>query len=224
VTQDLVQYIDSHYRTLTDRESRGLAGHSMGGYGTLRIAMKHPEVYASIYAMSSCCLMNNPGAARPPAPARAPAPPAPAAATSGETAAAPGRGRGGRGGGFANVQSAQAAAWSPNPQNPPKFFDLPVQDGNVRPEIAAKWIANSPLAMVDQYAANLKKLRVMMDVGLQDGLAESNKEMDASLNRLNVSHTFETYEGDHTNRVKERFETRVLPFFSESLKFSSGAR
>ena len=60
ITQELVAYIDSHYRTLATRESRGLAGHSMGGYGTLRLAMKYPEVYSSIYAMSSCCLMNNP--------------------------------------------------------------------------------------------------------------------------------------------------------------------
>jgi S-formylglutathione hydrolase FrmB len=30
IAQDLVAYIDSHYRTLPDRMSRGLAGHSMG--------------------------------------------------------------------------------------------------------------------------------------------------------------------------------------------------
>src|SRR5579862_5365368 len=64
LTEDLIGYIDSHYRTLANRESRGLAGHSMGGYGTLRIAMKYPELYAAIYPMSSCCLMNNPGAGR----------------------------------------------------------------------------------------------------------------------------------------------------------------
>jgi enterochelin esterase-like enzyme len=59
ITEDLIGYIDGHYRTIANRESRGLAGHSMGGYGTLRIAMKYPEVYAAIYPMSSCCLMNN---------------------------------------------------------------------------------------------------------------------------------------------------------------------
>ncbi len=64
ITEDLISYIDSHYRTLANRDSRGLAGHSMGGYGTLRIAMKYPELYAAIYPMSSCCLMNNPGAGR----------------------------------------------------------------------------------------------------------------------------------------------------------------
>ena len=200
ITHDLVSYVDSHYRTIANRDSRGLAGHSMGGYGTFRIAMKHPEVYSSIYAMSSCCLMNNPGAPRPPAPARQPA--------------------ARRGNGFANVVSAEAAAWSPDPQNPPKFFDLPNENGTTKPEIVAKWIANSPLAMVDQYVTNLKEYRaIMMDVGLQDGLAASNEQMDASLSRLGVPHRFETYEGDHTNRVKERFETKVLPFFSENLTF-----
>ena len=76
--------------------------------------------------------------------------------------------------------------------------------------------------MVDQYISNLKEYHAfMLDVGLQDGLAASNKEMDASLTEIGVPHKFETYEGNHTNRVKDRFETRVLPFFSENLKFSA---
>lgn len=208
ITHDLVHYIDAHYRTIATRDSRGLAGHSMGGYGTMRLAMKYPEVYSSIYAMSSCCLMNDP-AARPPA--------RPAAASGKEDPAAARRAKI-----FANVFSAEAAAWSPDPKNPPKFFDLPTVDGKVRPAIAAKWIANSPLAMVDQYVANLKDYHAFkMDVGLQDTLAKSNKEMDASLTELGVPHTFETYEGDHMNRVKVRFETKVLPFFSENLSFTA---
>src|SRR3984957_10469443 len=212
ITRDLVDYIDSHYRTIANRDSRGLAGHSMGGYETLRLAMKYPETYSSIYAMSSCCLMNNPGAVRPPE--RQAAPPPENQDKAGKAGPA-GRGPGG----FGNVLSAEAAAWSPNPQNAPKFFDLPMDNGTVRPEIAAKWIANSPLAMVDQYISNLKQYHAfMLDVGLQDGLAASNKEMDASLTAVGVSHKFETYEGNHMNRVKERFEANVLPFFSENLK------
>ena len=54
----LVAYIDANYRTIAGRGSRGLSGHSMGGYGTVRIGMKHPEVFGAIFAMSSCCLMN----------------------------------------------------------------------------------------------------------------------------------------------------------------------
>jgi S-formylglutathione hydrolase FrmB len=209
ITHDLVAYIDSHYRTIANRDSRGLAGHSMGGYGTLRLAMKYPEIYSSIYAMSSCCLMNNPGAP--------PRSQAPASQASGTRAS---NDQGARNP-FANLRFAMAAAWSPDPMNPPKFFDMPEVDGKVRPEIAAKWIANSPLAFVDQYVSNLKEYRaIRMDVGLQDNLAASNEQMDQALTRLSVVHTFETYQGTHGNRVKERFETKVLPFFSENLKFT----
>src|ERR1700678_302131 len=177
ITHELVNYIDSHYRTIADRDSRGLAGHSMGGYGTWRLAMKYPEVYSSIYAMSSCCLMNNP---QPPGAGRGAAPDATkqAAAKQAPDAAKGGKGgaKGGRGGGFGNVQFAEAAAWSSNPKKPPLFFDQPTEDGKFRPEIAAKWVANSPLAMVDQYLGSLKKFKaIAMDVGLQDNLAASNR-------------------------------------------------
>ena len=50
--ETLVEYIDSHYRTLKNKDSRGITGHSMGGYGALKLAMKHPDVYGSVYAIS----------------------------------------------------------------------------------------------------------------------------------------------------------------------------
>src|SRR5579864_2725876 len=59
ITHDLVAYIDTHYRTIAQRASRGLAGHSMGGYGTIRLAMKYPGVFSSIYILSACCLTAN---------------------------------------------------------------------------------------------------------------------------------------------------------------------
>src|SRR5262249_57320827 len=58
IAVELVQYIDSHYRTIPNRMSRGLSGHSMGGYGTFRIGMKHPEVFSSLYALSACCMLD----------------------------------------------------------------------------------------------------------------------------------------------------------------------
>jgi enterochelin esterase-like enzyme len=56
IVHDVVEYMDSHYRTIANRTSRGLVGHSMGGYGATRIAMKHPNVFGSVYIMSPCCL------------------------------------------------------------------------------------------------------------------------------------------------------------------------
>ena len=230
IAEDLVSYIDSHYRTIANRMSRGLGGHSMGGYGTIRIGMKRPDVFSSLDVMSACCLMQNAAPAQGNRGARAAAPPPD---RSGEPAAA-GRGNGGRGagagqgrgrGGFGNVQAALAAAWSPNPKNPPDFFDMPVKDGEPQPLVIAKWAANAPLAMIDQYVTNLKKYKaITIEVGTEDGLAASNRQMDQILTDFGVPHSFETYEGDHTNRVVERIETKVLPFFSSNLSFTAPRR
>jgi S-formylglutathione hydrolase len=235
LAEDLVAYIDGHYRTIADRMSRGLGGHSMGGYGTIRIGMKRPDVFSSLYVMSACCLMNNPGAqgnrgnGNRAEGASAATPASPPATTTAGARGDGARGQGNRGqgagnrgaGGFGNVQAAEAAAWSSNPKNPPQFFDLPVQDGQPQPLVIAKWVANSPLAMIDQYITNLKKYRAIMgDVGTEDGLAASNRQLDQILTDFGVAHTFETYEGNHTNRVPERFEVKVLSFFSDHLSFT----
>jgi S-formylglutathione hydrolase len=252
MAEDLVKYIDSHYRTIATREGRGLGGHSMGGYGTVRIGMKRPDVYSSLYIMSACCLMNDPtpraggagragaGGQRGAAPAAgagtATGQPAPATDNAAAGQAAPARGTGdgragaaggrGRGaGGFGNVQLAEAQAWSANPNNPPDYADLPVQNGEVQPLIRQKWIANSPLAMLDQHYTNLKKYSaIAIEVGTMDGLAGSNRDLDKAMTQLGVQHTFETYEGDHTNRVPERIEMNVLPFFSKVLSFTPPKR
>lgn len=202
VADDLVGYIDGHYRTTPDRMSRGLAGHSMGGYGTLRIGMKRPEVFGSIYAMSSCCLMNQ-------------APSAEAVAQQRERTAN-GPPQGGRG--FANAPLAQAAAWSPNPTKPPIYVDWPYENGQLDPIVAARWPANSPLVFVDQYVPALKSFSaISMDVGDADTLMATNVQLSEALDRLGVGHHFEVYEGDHGNRVGTRFKANVLPFFAEHL-------
>src|SRR4051812_44356011 len=56
VARDVVSYMDAHYRTIPRRTSRGLVGHSMGGYGASRIGMKHSDVFGSLYVMSPCCM------------------------------------------------------------------------------------------------------------------------------------------------------------------------
>ncbi len=201
VAADLVDYIDANYRTIPARESRGLAGHSMGGYGTIRIGMKSPDVFGSLYSMSACCLMN-----QAPSQARVEA----QIAERGDAPAPEG--------GFANVLSAQAAAWAPNPERAPRYFDWPWEDGEALPDVQAKWIANSPLVMVDQYVPSLKRYAaIAIDVGDADALADTNQRLSASLDRLGVAHDFELYEGDHVNRVRARFEAEVLPFFGRTL-------
>jgi len=221
IARDVVAYVDAHYRTIPSRTSRGLVGHSMGGYGASRIGMKHPEVFGALYIMSPCCMSSMAGGFGPPdqmkeraiasekkvAEAKSPADLA---------AQSPG---------FAAAQYATAAAWAPNPKNPPLFFDLPTKDGVPVPEIVAKFTANSPLSFVDQYIGNLKQYRaIAMDVGDQDGLRFNATKLHTIFDNYNIANSFEIYSGTHTSAVADRFQNHVLPFFSKNLCFTADCR
>lgn len=205
VSHDLVAYIDAHYRTIPQRASRGLVGHSMGGYGATRIGMKHADVFGSLYIMSPCCLSprgsgpTNPELEKTLQNVKAPA----------DSASLPF---------FARAQLATAAAWSPNPLNPPLFLDLPVKDGVPQPSVIARWAANAPLAFVDQYIGNLRRYRaIAIDVGDQDGLRNDSGKLHEVLKTYEIANTFEIYAGTHTSKVADRFQHHVMPFFSRTL-------
>ena len=57
IYQDLVREIESHFRVKKARTKRAIGGTSMGGYGALKIAMKHPELYGSVAAASPIILL-----------------------------------------------------------------------------------------------------------------------------------------------------------------------
>ena len=207
IAKDVVKYVDGHYRTLAKRESRGLVGHSMGGYGVWKIAMRFPEQWGAIYAMSACCM--SPRTATPAATQKLMAVP---------YDKAPGEG-------FGNKASlASIAAWSPDPSKPPYYMDFGLNaDGFVDPFIIAKWAANSPIVMATAHISELKSFRaVASDGGDKDGLTRDAKVMHAQLDLYGVKNSFEVYKGNHTNRIVERFKTKVLPFFAENLVTKAG--
>lgn len=189
IAHDLVRYVDAHYRTLTRRESRGIAGHSMGGYGTVRIAMRHPDVFSAFYAMSPCCM-----AAR--------GAPSPEMARRLEAAVAAGQTTSLDFGTRATL--AAAAAWSPNPKAPPFYLDLPTKDGVPQPTVLARWAANAPLAMADQYVTSLRRYTaIALDVGDQDGLRFDTAELHRLLDAYGIANSFEQYPGDHVSAVAD---------------------
>jgi len=209
IAHDVVAYMDVHYRTFPNRASRGLAGHSMGGYGATRIGMKYPDVFSSVYIMSPCCL-----SARGAGPANAANDKAlEAMKTPADSAALP----------FGlRTQLASAAAWSPNPKNPPLYLDLPTKDGAAQPDVLAKWAANAPLAFIDQYIGNLRLYRaIAIDVGDQDGLRAGAGKLHEILDTYSIANTFEIYTGTHTSAVADRFQNHVMPFFSKNLCFNA---
>jgi enterochelin esterase-like enzyme len=212
IAHDVVAYMDAHYRTIPNRESRGLVGHSMGGYGASRIGMKHPDIFGTLYIMSPCCMSARPGGPVNPELEKT----LEAVKTPEDSAKLPF---------FARAQLASAAAWSPDPKNPPLYLDLPMKDGVSQPEIVAKWAANAPLAFVDQYIGNLKQYRaIAMDVGDQDGLRVDAGKLHDVLDKYGIANSFEIYPGTHTSAVADRFQNHVLPFFSKNLCFQTGCQ
>ncbi|MGH9158662.1 MAG: alpha/beta hydrolase [Vicinamibacteraceae bacterium] len=205
IARDVVSYVDARYRTVPHRLSRGLVGHSMGGYGAARIGMKHPDVFGALYIMSPCCLSPRAAGSANPENVRA----LEAVRAPGDSARLPF---------LLRAQLAAAAAWSPNPKNPPLYLDLPTKDGVVQPDVLAKWAANAPLAFVDQYVGNLRKYGgISIDVGDQDRLRADAGKLHDVLDKYGIPNGFDVYPGTHTSAVADRFQHHVLRFFSETL-------
>ncbi|MGO8786240.1 MAG: alpha/beta hydrolase [Terriglobia bacterium] len=219
IAHDVVAYIDAHYRTIPNRLSRGLAGHSMGGYGTARIGMKHPDVFSSLYIMSPCCL--SPMGSRSSNPERQKA--MESAEKEVESVKTPADVAGLSF--YAKARIASAAAWSPDPNNPPLFFRLPTKDTAEQAEVLAKWAANAPLAFVDQYIGNLRQYRaIAMDVGDQDGLRVDAGKLHDVLDKYGIANSFEIYHGSHTSALAVRFQNQVMPFFSRNLRATANGK
>ena len=208
IAHDLVSYIDAHYRTIPKRASRGLVGHSMGGYGASRIGMKHADVFGSLYIMSPCCM-----SARPAGPPNIELEKKFLAVKTADDSAKLSF--------FERAQLATAAAWSPDPKNPPLYLDLPTKDGVAQPDVLARWAANAPLAFIDQYIGNLRRYRaISIDVGDQDGLRTDTAKLHDILDKYGIENSFELYHGTHTSAVADRFQNHVMPFFSKNLCFT----
>ena len=212
IFRDLVNFIDRKYRTLRTRKARGLAGHSMGGYGALRIGMRHPEIFSAAYALSPCCL-------------------AFADFVDGNyeknwrTAMTLTDWDQYRKAGFiTNLLMAFGAANAPDASNPPFFVAMPyvLKDDSLILDhrIARRWSVR-PLAMVRQYASNLRRLAIAFDAGAADGFKDipiRTAEMDSLMTTLRIPHAFELYAGTHGDHLRSRIESKMLPFFSRELE------
>ncbi|MCK4751776.1 MAG: hypothetical protein KAT15_32190, partial [Bacteroidales bacterium] len=203
IFQDVVSYIDNHYRTIPAPESRGIAGHSMGGYGAMKLAMKHPEVFGSVYAMSASDLVFEDS--------------------------------------FLDLKKedmiealqeesysiftdfrvraiiSRSAAYAPNPLSHPFPGDIPMdENGNIVDSTWQKWLKHDPYSMLDGLKENLMQLQaIQFDCGNSDNSCFISKHFSEALSDLGIEHEFETYSGDHLNKISLRMAGELFPFFSE---------
>lgn len=213
---ELVNYVDTNYRTISKAESRAIVGHSMGGFGAITLAMKHPDVFSVAYGLNSGFLSftgelnpKNPDVKK-----------FIQAKTIDELLATKSR--------KAIGMLMVSQAFSPNPENVPFFADKPykIKRNKIVPNLIAydKWIENDVVKMAEKYKENLLKLKgIKFDCGDEEDikLIEINSRLfSKKLTELGVPHQFEQYNGDHRNRLwglNGRIYNEVLPFVFDNL-------
>ena len=117
------------------------------------------------------------------------------------------------------AQLSTLATWSPDPTKAPNYVDTGLKpDGTIDPLVNAKLSANSILAMVPQYLPALRKMEaISLEVGTKEFLLSDNEALNAELTQYGVTHGWETYDGDHGSKIKERIRSKLLPFFAAHL-------
>ena len=61
IIKDLIPHIDTTYRTIAQKEGRGIEGYSMGGYGALHLGLKFPNLFGAIVAVAPSILRDMSG-------------------------------------------------------------------------------------------------------------------------------------------------------------------
>ena len=207
----------------------------MGGYGSVMLGMKHPEIFNAVYALSPCCLAMEADLSEANS-----AWPGVLQLTSKDQLNATPRS-------FAQFYNsamiALSAAFSPNPNRAPFFVDFPFESksGICKPPaegklltdtpcvqkneaVYAKWRSHFPVYIAEANKENLKKLRgIFLDYGEKEEFVHIRmgvKLLSTTFSELNIPHQFEVYaDGNHGSLIRQRMETRVLPFFNERLEF-----
>ena len=219
MVQELVPYIDANFKTIPTRDSRGIAGIFIGGYGAIRIGMRHPDVFGSVYAMHPVGtgtgvsismtipkwdILTN--------------------AKSMDDVKQDGR---------TQIFTTMFQAFLPNPDKPPLYVDLLArQDGDkllIDAKLMDRFRNNFYLeTMIPQYADNLKSLRgFKFDWNRTDSNYDhvwANQNFTRKLNEFAIPHEAEEYNvpfGDSNWGVDGRVYTEVLPFFERHLVFAA---
>jgi S-formylglutathione hydrolase FrmB len=231
IVKDVVGYVDGHFRTLAQVESRGITGHSMGGFGALNIAMHHPEVFSAVYSMSpglfdenglaESQMFNSESLIQKFVEYEKEVSASPLEDAQRQMFASP-----------QQFALSYGFAFAPNPDRHPPYFDYPYTEVNgqlVRDDVIWKKWESGFGGIADeakQYKDNFLQLKgIVVDYGTNDeyawipkGCAYFTEQLIAASIPVKV----ESYDGTHQSGLSERIRGFMLPFFSTTLKFESG--
>lgn len=228
IADDVVSYIDANFRTIADRDARGIAGHSMGGYGALDLAMRHSDVFGSVYALAPGLFDEN-GLAESQMFASEDHIRATLAFLEEVDGDDPEVGISSM---AALADSSLAAssfdfgygmAFAPTDEFP--YFEYPFSlEGDTLVRDDAVWaLWESGFGGIEAEVAEFGDAWASLDgIGIDCG---SNDEyawipkgcayLDAKLTEAGIDHTYATHTGDHSSHNRERIVDYMLPFFAE---------
>jgi S-formylglutathione hydrolase FrmB len=217
--KEVLPYIDSHFRTIRHRDSRGLTGDFLGGYGALKFSMLYPDLFSVVYAFHPV----GTGTGLMPAQGVVDWPRLHKAKSFAEL----------WGDYYAPGFVAMAQAYLPNPNRPPFYCDFVVEMENGKPtlnvENTIKLESNFLLdELLREYGDNLRKMRgIAFDWGRYDQTQShvyANQAFTRMLDQLGIDHIAEEYNGgayDKTWISHGRVEDNMLPFFARLLTFEN---
>lgn len=206
IVEDLVNHIDSNYRTIAHRNSRGITGMSMGGYGAMHLALKYPEVFGVVVAQSgrydydTDWWRNNLKAM--------------AFANPKDW------GQYGQMNWVTQIRFAYSATVSPNPDKPPFFLDKPFElvDGKAQivPEVWNHHVESDIVhGHLDRYLKQPVRLSGIMFVhGKSDNVTPvaQARTLDRAMTELGIEHVYDEHNGGH-----DFIASKSLQFLSDYL-------
>lgn len=214
---EVLPYIESHFRTIRHRDSRGLAGDFLGGYGALKFAMLYPDLFSVVYALHPV----GTGTGLMPAQGVVDWRRLHKAKSFPEL----------WGDYYAPGFVAMAQAYLPNPNRPPFYCDFVVEMENGEPKLNVdnlkKLQARFHLdELLREHSEDLKKMHgIAFDWGRYDNTQShvySNQAFTRTLDQLGIEHTGEEYNGGSSDKnwiEHGRVEDNMLPFFARHLVF-----
>ena len=227
IGKDVVQYMDKNFRTIPDRKSRGLCGHSMGGNGALKLGMLFADTFSAVYALSPAVLnwhgdftLRNVGFKQ-------------ISKLKNEDAIIKGLNETEQNFDFnafyAAAFSAMAKVYSPNTSKKELPADFPVsyiKDSAVYDsKVISQWEAQFPFNMIDHYLPQLRSLAaIKLDWGRNEEFSHipyTSLQLSKKLEAYRIKHFAEEYIGDHGNMLggfDGRIFNELLPFFEKYLK------
>lgn len=215
VVRDVVHHVETHYRTDSRRARRALFGHSMGGFGALAIAFRHPDLFGFVYASSPAFV-----ALTGPIGASGLAWPTLASVTRWQDAPDEVR-----------RVLALAAALDGSATDPRLFNDLPYTPGPdgewvARPVPLARWSAGMPPDLATAMVRRGDRQPViLMEAGDGEaGIREGVRTLRARLDSLGIAYADSTFEGGHIDRVRDRLTNHMLPAVARWLGHSAARR